>query len=226
MGRRVRRVPVALTLPAEPPTADEIDTILMAADEVIMRAGRNGLTLILKGSRSAKVFEKEWNQVETYGALAHLTRDEIARKVDWMIHHRWLRIEYDWALPLIAHSERGWERVQRLWVEKLLGEFETWVTEGQPEQVWPRIKTIHRQIKFQLLERIRAQQAHHLAPVLLAWRPHEVRKVQERIGGVCMTWTCPPFSGGKRLPGPPAPLGNPGWDWISGSDWITWLTSS
>ena len=109
------------------------------------------------GSRAAKVFEKGWNQVETYGALAHLTRDEITRKIDWMIHNRWLRIEYDWALPLIKHSEHGWERVQKLWVEKLLGEFETWVAEGRPEQVWPRIETFHRQIKFQLLERIRAE---------------------------------------------------------------------
>lgn len=46
MGRRVRRVPVVLTLPAEPPTPDEIDTILMAADGIVGRAGRNGLTLI------------------------------------------------------------------------------------------------------------------------------------------------------------------------------------
>lgn len=184
MGRRVRRVPVALNPSDEPPTPDEMDTILLAADEITMSAGRNGLSLILKGSRAAKVFEKGWDRVETYGALAHLTRDQIARKIDWMIHAGWLRIEYDWALPLIRHSEQGWERVQKLWVEKLLGEFETWVAEGRPEQVWPRIETFHRQIKFQLLERIRARRARHLAPVLLAWRPHEVRKVQGRIGDV------------------------------------------
>jgi hypothetical protein len=47
MGRRVRRIPVVLTLPAEPPTPDEIDIILVAADGMEGRAGRNGLTLIL-----------------------------------------------------------------------------------------------------------------------------------------------------------------------------------
>jgi predicted nucleotidyltransferase len=184
MGRRVRRVPVVLHPSDEPPTPGEIDAILLAADEITWSAGRNGLTLILKGSRAAKVFEKGWDQVENYGALAHLTRDEIARKIDWMIHEGWLEIKYDWALPLIAHSEPGWERVQKLWGEKLLGEFETWVAEGRPDSVWPRIEPFHRQIKFQLLERIRLQQAQHLAPVLLAWWPNEVRKVRERIGGV------------------------------------------
>jgi len=192
MGRKVRRVPVVLDPSDEPPTPDEMDAILLAADEIIDRAGRNGLTLILKGSRAAKVFEKEWDQVETYGALAYLTRDEIARKVDWMIYEGWLDIEYEWALPLIAHTERGWERVRRLWVDKLLAEFETWAAEGRSERVWPRIETFHRDIKFQLLDRIHWQRAHHLAPVLLAWQPHEVRKVRQRIGNVIRHLDVPP----------------------------------
>jgi predicted nucleotidyltransferase len=202
MGRKVRRVPVRLTPSDEPPAPDEIDAILMAADEIIMRAGRNGLSLILNGSRAAKVIEQEWDQVENYGALSHLTQNEIARKVDWMIRHDWLDIEYDWALPMIVHSEQGWERVQELWIEKLLGEFETWVVEGQLEQVWPRLKSIHRHIKFQLLERIRAQRAHHLALVLLAWRPYEVRRVRERIGGVLRDLGVPSHLWGKTAAKP------------------------
>ena len=46
--------PVTLVLPAEPPTQDEIDAVLMATDAIIGRAGRNGVVLILKGSRSQK----------------------------------------------------------------------------------------------------------------------------------------------------------------------------
>ena len=50
MSRRKRpRIPVTLVLPAEPPTRDEIDAILMATDAVVMGAGRSGVTLILKG---------------------------------------------------------------------------------------------------------------------------------------------------------------------------------
>jgi len=56
MSRRRRRLPVHVTLvlPAEPPTQQEIDTILMAAGTIVDQAGRSGLTLILNGSRSKK----------------------------------------------------------------------------------------------------------------------------------------------------------------------------
>jgi hypothetical protein len=50
MGRKVRRIPVVLTLPAEPPMPDEIDIILVAVDGMEGWAGRNGLTLILSSA--------------------------------------------------------------------------------------------------------------------------------------------------------------------------------
>ncbi len=42
MSRRRRRppIPVTLVLPAEPPTQEEIDAILMAADGIVGRAQR------------------------------------------------------------------------------------------------------------------------------------------------------------------------------------------
>jgi len=42
MSRRRRRprIPVTLVLPADPPTQDEIDAVLMATDSIIGRAGR------------------------------------------------------------------------------------------------------------------------------------------------------------------------------------------
>jgi hypothetical protein len=49
MSRRRRRppIPVTLTLPAEAPTPEEINAILMATDAIIGQAGRNGVSLIL-----------------------------------------------------------------------------------------------------------------------------------------------------------------------------------
>jgi hypothetical protein len=49
--------------------------------------------LILNGSRSQKALGWEWDKLPDYGRLRHLTADHIARKVDWCIHHRWLRFE-------------------------------------------------------------------------------------------------------------------------------------
>jgi superfamily II DNA helicase RecQ len=184
MSRRRRRPPVRVTLvlPAEPPAQDEIDAILMATDAIIGQAGRAGVTLILNGSRSKKALEWEWDELPDYGALAHLTADQITRKIDWCIHNRWLQLEHTRdGVPLLYHSEKGWERVKRLWVERLLGWFEEWQAAGQPERVWPRLEAINRDIKFLLLEAIEEQERPDLAPILRAWFPHEVRAVRTAI---------------------------------------------
>lgn len=184
MPRRRRRPPIQVTLvlPADPPTQEEIDAILMATDAVIDQAGRSGVTLILNGSRSKKALEWEWDKLPDYGALKHLTADQITRKIDWCIHNRWLRLEHNRdGIPLLYHSEKGWERVEALWVERLLGWFEEWQAAGQPERVWPRLETINRDIKFLLLKEIEQQQRRDLASVLLAWFPHEVRAVRTAI---------------------------------------------
>lgn len=184
MSRRRRRppVPVTLVLPAEPPTQDEIDVILMAADAIVGQAGRSGLTLILNGSRSKKALEGEWDKLPDYGALRYLTADQITRKVDWCIHHKWLRLEHNRdGIPLLYHSSMGWERVRQLWVERLLSWFEEWQEAGQPGWVWPRLETINRDIKFMLMEAISQRGRRDLIPVLRAWFPHEVRAVRTTI---------------------------------------------
>ena len=184
MSRRRRRppIPVTLVLPAEPPAREEIDVILMAADGIVGTAGRSGLTLILNGSRSKKALAWEWDKLPDYGALRHLTADQIGRKVDWCIHHRWLRLEHNRdGIPLLYHSTKGWERVKELWVERLLGWFEDWQAAGRPEQVWPRLETINRDIKFMLLDAIGERGRRDLAEVLRAWFPHEIRAVRTAI---------------------------------------------
>lgn len=184
MSRRRRRppIPVTLVLPAEPPAREEIDVILMAADSIVGTAGRSGLTLILNGSRSKKALAWEWDKLPDYGALRHLTADQIGRKVDWCIHHRRLRLEHNRnGIPLLYHSTKGWERVEQLWVERLLGWFEDWRVAGQLERVWPRLETINRDIKFMLLDAIGERGRRDLAGVLRAWFPHEIRAVRTAI---------------------------------------------
>ncbi|MBN1935631.1 MAG: hypothetical protein JW934_13265 [Anaerolineae bacterium] len=191
-------IPVTLVLPAEPPAQDEIDAILMAADAIVGRAGRAGVALILNGSQSKKALAQGWDQLPDYGRLKHLSGDAIARKVDWCIHHDWLRIEYDRDIPLLVHSPKGWERVKTVWVERVLGWFTEWATE-QPERVWPRLEHIHREIKLGALETIVQAQQTALSPVLRAWFPHEVRAVRQAINHTLETL------GQPGLPHPPRP---------------------
>jgi hypothetical protein len=153
----------------------------MATDSIIGDAGRTGVVLILNGSRSKKVREWEWDQLPDYGRLQHLTADQIARKVDWCIHHGWLRIEYDRHIPLLFHTPKSWEQVKALWVTRILGWFAEWTEAQHPEKVWPRLETIHRDIKFMLLDEIAQAQRVALVPILHTWFPHEIRAVRTAI---------------------------------------------
>jgi hypothetical protein len=87
MSRRRRHPPITVTLvlPAELPTQDEIDAVLMATDSIIGDAGRSGVVLILNDSRSQKALGWEWDKLPDYGRLRHLTADQIGRKVGWSI---------------------------------------------------------------------------------------------------------------------------------------------
>ena len=35
--------------------------------------------------------------------------DDISKCIDWMIKKDYLRIEYDYRLPLLVFSEKGWQ---------------------------------------------------------------------------------------------------------------------
>jgi hypothetical protein len=107
--------------------------------------------------------------------------NEILRKIDWCIHHRWLRIAYDRHIPLLYHTDRGWTRVQSLWLERLLSWFEAWLAADTLECVWPELKDVDREIKLALLHVIAAKRMAHLIPILQTWFRHEVRAVRQMI---------------------------------------------
>lgn len=193
MTRRKRpRIPVHLTYPSEPPTAAEIDAILMATDSIISFAGRAGVTLILNGSRSQKALRNGWDKLPEYGALSHLTAAAIGERIDWCIRHDWLRFEYTRdGIPLLFHTPRGWERVKKLWVTRILDWFATWQVAGTSEAVWPAMEHINHEIKHLLLETLQDQPQPELTPVLYAWFPYEVRKVRTAINNTLQAWHKP-----------------------------------
>ncbi len=174
-------IPVVLTLPAEAPTPAEVDAILQAADGIVGRGGRSGLALVLKGSGSQKVRQQGWDQSPAYGALSRCTVAEITTKVDWCIHHRWLRIEYERGIPLLYFTERGWQRVKTLWVQRLLAQFAAWQEANAWQQLWPQMEHVQREIKLLLLETIAQGRRCDLIPALHACKAHEVKKVRQAI---------------------------------------------
>ncbi len=110
MSRNVRRVPVSLdTRGIKDLPAKEIAVILRGADDLIMSGGRSLLAKLLKGSREKKVLELGLDHSPAYGALSALSLEDVLARIDWLILNDYLFIEYDYRLPLLVYTPRGWQ---------------------------------------------------------------------------------------------------------------------
>src|SRR5699024_9075886 len=123
MSRKVRRVHYQLdTKQIRHVSERDIRIILRAADPLIMTGGRNLLAKILKGSKEKRVLELELNECPVYGAFQTEQLETVKAKIDWMIKHDYLDIEYDYRLPLLVYSEKGWEIERDTFSDELLHE--------------------------------------------------------------------------------------------------------
>ena len=110
MSKRIKKVPYTLdpkgisTLPIE-----ELTAILRGADDLIMSGGRNLLVKILKGSRQKKLLELKLDRSPVYGYYQDLSPEEILARVDWVIVNGYLDIRYEYRLPLLVYTTKGWE---------------------------------------------------------------------------------------------------------------------
>ena len=109
MSREVNRVSYHLdtkgirNLPFE-----EIQVILRAADGLIMQGGRSLLVKILKGSCAKDVIAKALDRNPSYGYYREYSPDNVLARIDWLIRNHYLAIEYDYRLPLLVYTEKGW----------------------------------------------------------------------------------------------------------------------
>lgn len=84
MSRRVNRIPVVLdTGNVKELSPEDIKMILRAADTCIMKAGRNMLAKILKGSKDKKVLELKLDECPAYGYYHDMKLADIMHYIDW-----------------------------------------------------------------------------------------------------------------------------------------------
>ena len=185
MSRKAQRVPVHLDAQGILQlTPMEIAAILRGADEIIMTGGRNLLTKILKGSRDQKLLSHKLDQSPVYGYYQHLTLDEIQVRVDWMILHGYLAIEYSDRLPMLCYTPKGWEIERETYARELLAGFDKMITFDQTEWDMTYLKDRDRGMILLLLELVKATGNPKYIPLLQAWAEIDYRKVRERIGEV------------------------------------------
>ena len=184
MSRKVRRVPVSLNpcridhLPEA-----EIRLILRGADDLLMRGGRTLLAKLLKGSRDRKILERGLNASPAYGAYRELTLEEITARIDWLIVNDYLAIEYDYRLPLLVYTRRGWAIERETYTDELMDRIDALLAETTASDTgW--LKDTHHEVRNLLLERIGASHDTKYAPFLEAWASVSGRKSARKIHAV------------------------------------------
>lgn len=184
MSRKVRRVPVSLDageikdLPQE-----DIRLILRGADELISTGGRSMLAKILKGSKDKTIFKYKLNECPAYGYYQDMKLDDISKCIDWMIKEDYLRIEYDYRLPLLVFSEKGWQIEKETFAQELYQRMCLDVEEKKARVIF-EMKEVNRQVVMCVLDKIEKDGTKEFLPYLEAWKMLEVKKVAARIAEV------------------------------------------
>lgn len=184
MSKKVRRVPVILDageikdLPQE-----DIRMILRGADALISTGGRSMLAKILKGSKDKKIFEYKLNECPAYGYYQDMKLDDISKCIDWMIKKDYLRIEYDYRLPLLVFSEKGWQIEKETFAQELYQRMCLDVEEKKARVLF-EMKEVNRQVVMCVLDKIEKDGIKEFLPYLEAWKMLEVKKVAARIAEV------------------------------------------
>lgn len=184
MSKKVRRVPVVLDAgEIKDSPQEDIRMILRGADELISTGGRSMLAKILKGSKDKTIFKYKLNECPAYGYYQDMKLDDISKCIDWMIKEDYLRIEYDYRLPLLVFSEKGWQIEKETFAQELYQRMCLDVEEKKARVIF-EMKEVNRQVVMCVLDKIEKEGTEEFLPYLEAWKMLEVKKVAARIAEV------------------------------------------
>ena len=182
MSRKSQRVRYSL----DPKDVDKLSpgdlaAILRGADELIGSGGRSLLVKILKGSRAQEVLRLNLDQCPVYGYFHHLTADDILARVDRAIIDGYLKVEYDYRLPVLVFTDVGWKIEKETFANELLAEFDVLLKSSQPPYDMSYLKDRNRSLIWCLLDKIEASGNPKYLPLLEAWAQIDYKKVKQRI---------------------------------------------
>ncbi len=159
----------------------EILVILRAADDIIAAGGRTLLAKILKGSRDKKVLQLGLNNSPVYGNFSALRTEEILARIDWMLHHDFLQIEYSGKLPLLVFTEKGWILERDQYADELLRQWDEWLANNVTPASMDYLKDRDRGLILLLLEKVRQTGNKRYLAFLQHWEKIEYKKVRQAI---------------------------------------------
>ena len=124
------------------------------------------------------------DKVPVYGCFKDSTIKQIIEKIDWVILNGYLRIEYDYRLPLLYHTARGWEIAKEIRINEIIGQFDEMLESGVDYYNMRFLKDRNREMIFELLEKIKESKKREYIPLLEAWEKIDYKKVRNRIRSV------------------------------------------
>jgi len=160
---------------------EELKAILRGADELIGSGGRSLLVKILKGSHAQEVLRLHLDQCPVHGYFHHLSTDEILARIDRAILDGYLKVVYDYRLPVLVFSDAGWEIEKETFANELLAGFDKLLTTSQPPYDMSYLKDRNRSLIWCLLDKIEASGNPKYLPLLQAWEQIDYKKVKLRI---------------------------------------------
>jgi hypothetical protein len=182
MSRRARQIAVRLNAKGieSLPTAD-IHAILRAADSLIAVGGRSLLTKILKGSRSKDVLSHGLDNNPAYGFYQGMPEEDVLARIDWVILHRYLRIEYQGQLPVLVFTPQGWEIERENFADEIVRGFDDMLAGGPGPYAMEYLKDRNRGMILAVLDKVQASGDTKYLPLLDAWEKIDYQKVRQRI---------------------------------------------
>ncbi len=124
------------------------------------------------------------DQSPAYGFYKELPSEEVRARVDWVIRHGYLAIEYDYRLPLLIYTEKGWEIEKETMADEYLRHINQALQSRQTPLDMSDLRDRNCEVAWLLLERIEASGDLRYLPALEAWEPVDYRKVRARIRSV------------------------------------------
>jgi hypothetical protein len=182
MSRKVQRVRYELDPKnIKKLSPEELQAILRGADELIGSGGRSLLVKILKGSHAQEVLKLHFDQCPVYGYFQHLSADEVLARIDRAILDGYLKVVYDYRLPVLVFTDAGWEIEKETFANELLAGFDNLLTTSQPPYDLSYLKERNRSLIWHLLDKIQASGNPKYLPLLEAWEQIDYKKVKQRI---------------------------------------------
>jgi len=182
MSRKVQRVRYELDPKnVKKLSSEELKVILRGADELIGSGGRSLLVKILKGSHAQEVLRLHFDQCPVYSYFHNLSTDDILARIDRAILDGYLKIVYDYRLPVLVFTDVGWEIEKEAFANELLAGFDKLLTTSQPPYAMSYLKDRNRSLIWCLLDKIEASGNPKYLPLLEAWEQIDYKKVRQRI---------------------------------------------